>query len=102
MLYCLLTYDYQNATSLFSSIGLYALAFFRLMPAFNRMITAYSYKNILLHTTTKIHNIFILSQAKNNDLNHKLIKENFEKKNENKIESIKFENVSFSYDEEKF
>ena len=77
VLYCLLTYDYQNATSLFSSIGLYALAFFRLMPAFNRMITAYSYKNILLHTTTKIHNIFILSQANNNDLNHKLIKENF-------------------------
>ena len=42
-----------------------------------------------------------MSQAKNNDLNHKLIKENFEKKNENKIESIKFENVSFSYDERK-
>ena len=65
------------------------------------MITAYSYKNILLHTTTKIHNIFILSQAKNNDLNDKLIKENFEKKNENKIERIRFENVSFSYDERK-
>ncbi len=99
--YCLLAYDYKNPTSLFSSIGLYALAFFRLMPAFNRMITAYSYKNILLHTTTKIHNIFILSQVNNNDLSHKLIKESFEKKNENEIKSIKFENVSFSYDERK-
>lgn len=99
--YYLLTYDYTNPTSLFSSIGLYALAFFRLMPAFNRMISAYSYKNILLHTTTKIHNIFVLSEISNNDLGHKLIKESIESKNENKIKDIKFENVSFAYDEKK-
>ena len=70
------------------------------MPSFNRMITAYSYKNILFHHN-KNTQYFCLSQTTNNDLRHEIKKENFEYKNDNKIESIKFENVSFSYDEKK-
>ena len=52
------------------------------------MITAYSYKNILFHTTTKIHNIFVLSQTTNNDLRHEIKKENFEYKNEIKLKVL--------------
>jgi ABC-type bacteriocin/lantibiotic exporter with double-glycine peptidase domain len=66
------------------------------MPAFNRMITAYSYKNILLHNTTKLYNIFKLSQ---NDIQNK--KKINNEKDILKIEKIKIDNISFSYDKKK-
>ena len=45
---------------------MYGLAFFRLMPSFNRMLTAYSYKNILQHTVNKLYDILLESE-----INHK-------------------------------
>jgi ABC-type multidrug transport system fused ATPase/permease subunit len=94
--YCFFSYTGNNSSNFFSSIGLYGLAFFRLMPAFNRMITAYSYKNILLHNTTKLYNIFKLSQ---NDIQNK--KKINNEKDILKIEKIKIDNISFSYDKKK-
>ena len=93
-------YSFKDSSYIFSSIGLYGLAFFRLMPAFNRILTAYSHKNILKHTINQLYNIFVLSTIDNKDINQK---ENILSKNRSskKIKNIKFEKVSFSYDGKK-
>ena len=95
MLYCLFFYEENSSSSLFSSIGLYGLAFFRLMPALNRMVTAYSYKNILMHTINKLYEI-----DNNSKLEKSVILQDV-KKNQFGIENIKVENVSFSYNDKK-
>ena len=94
--YCLFFYSENNSSNLLSSIGLYGLVFFRLMPALNRMVTAYSYKNILNHTINKLYDIYEESKVEDKTIN----------KNENKlhqlrIENINLENVSFAYGNKK-
>jgi len=96
--YFFLSYAASNSLTIFSSIGLYGVAFFRLMPAFNRMVTAYSYRNILKHTTDKLYDIFELSKI--NDINYHL-KDIPDKKKYSRIDSIKIENVTFSYEDKK-
>ena len=66
------------------------------MPALNRMVTAYSYKNILNHTINKLYDIYEESKVEDKTIN----------KNENKlhqlrIENINLENVSFAYGNKK-
>ena len=70
------------------------------MPSFNRMLTAYSYKNILEHTVNKLYDILQESQIKHKDL--KSEKDVFENHVEiPKIENIKIKNLVFSYENEK-
>lgn len=94
------SYNETNSVSVFSSLGLYGLAFFRLMPSLNRMLTAYSYKNILQHTVNKIYDILLESQIKDKNTKSKnnIILENF---GEQKIENIKVKNLVFSYENDK-
>ena len=94
------SFNETESVSVFSSLGLYGLAFFRLMPSFNRMLTAYSYKNILEHTVNKLYDILQESQIKHKDL--KSEKDVFENHVEiPKIENIKIKNLVFSYENEK-
>ncbi len=94
VVYLLFFYNESNTSNLFSSIGLYGLVFFRLMPALNRMVTAYSYRNILMHTINKLYDIYEASKVEN--------KKNTENKiDQLRIENIKLENVSFSYGDKK-
>jgi len=96
--YFFFSYTSSSSLTVFSSIGLYGLVFFRLMPAFSRMITAYSFKNILKHTTNKLYDIF--ESSKINDINYHL-NDISDKKKYSRIDNIKIENVTFSYDDKK-
>ena len=94
------SFNETESVSVFSSLGLYGLAFFRLMPSFNRMLTAYSYKNILEHTINKLYDILLESQ-----IDHKKVKKDddfsIKQFDRIKIENIKIENLFFSYENEK-
>ena len=96
--YFFFSYTTSNSLTAFSSVGLYGLAFFRLMPAVNRMVTAYSYRNILQHNTDKLYEIFVSSKISDKDYDQSTISE---KKIFSEINHITFENVSFSYNANK-
>ena len=98
MLILFLSFIDNNNTAVFSSIGLYGLAFFRLMPAFNRILTAYSYKNILSHNSNQLYNI--LNETSDGYSSIEKIK-NYKKQNSIKLENINLKDVSFSYDNKK-
>mgnify|MGYP001163912888 FL=1 len=93
--YFFFAYSSSNSLTAFSSIGLYGLAFFRLMPAVNRLVTAFSYRDILQHNTNKLYEIFVSSNINEESYNQN---SKLDKKNYSAIDSIKLENVTFSYD----
>ena len=94
------SFNETESVSVFSSLGLYGLAFFRLMPSFNRILTAYSYKNILEHTVNKLYDILLESQINYKDI--KLDNDISKRKvGTQKIENIKIQNLVFSYENEK-
>ncbi len=94
------SFNETESVSVFSSLGLYGLAFFRLMPSFNRMLTAYSYKNILEHTVNKLYDVLLESEIKHKNL--KIENDVIEKNPEIlKIENIKIKNLVFSYENKK-
>ena len=96
--YFFFSYSSSNSLTAFSSIGLYGLAFFRLMPAVNRLVTAFSYRDILQHTTNKLYEIFELSSV--NEENY-IQNTDFDKKDYSQIDCINLEDVTFSYDANK-
>ena len=94
------SFNETESVSIFSSLGLYGLAFFRLMPSFNRMLTAYSYKNILEHTVSKLYDILLESEI--NPKNMKIDNDVIEKQvYSQRIENIKIQDLFFSYENEK-
>ena len=92
--YFFFAYTTSNSLTAFSSVGLYGLAFFRLMPAINRMVTAFSYRNILEYNTNKLYEIFISSKIDDEEHSQNI---SFDKKIYSEINHIKLKNVSFSY-----
>ena len=70
------------------------------MPSFNRMLTAYSYKNILEHTVSKLYDILLESEI--NPKNMKIDNDVIEKQvHSQRIENIKIQDLFFSYENEK-
>ena len=94
------SFNETESVSVFSSLGLYGLTFFRLMPSFNRMLTAYSYKNILQHTVNKLYDILLESEInpKNMKIDYDVIEKPVDRL---KIENIKIQDLVFSYENEK-
>ena len=70
------------------------------MPSFNRMLTAYSYKNILQHTVNKLYDILLESEInhKNTKIDYDVIEKPVDRL---KIENIKIQDLVFSYENEK-
>ena len=91
LMFFLIISNHNNGQNyIFSTAGVFALAFFRLMPALNRITSAISTKDLFFFAGTKIED-FLKNKTKIND---NLLVENLEPK---KITNISIKNLTFSF-----